>query len=279
MHGHSSILGLLAFILFITGSLFGCDVREDRGTCPCHITLDLSRAGEVSGQEALIRDGVVITMKSLDGLTSFCDSVPGSDSIRNIVLDGVQEVTYVLSAISGNCLSPNPFLGVKATGERPVAWMWADTFSVSEEDVTVPVVLHKNYATVCLDLVPGSLTGNVAVSLRDSVAGLLPSLEPVAGLRIVDLKPVYSGPSGTSSYVVRYEFNVLRHSDFPLWLDITDSRGATRSFAIGEYIRASGYDWNAEDLDDLALKVDLAFTSLTLSTQRWPRPYTSKIEI
>ena len=37
-----------------------------------------------------------------------------------------------------------------------------------------------------------------------------------------------------------------------------------RSFALGEYILQSGYDWNAEDLEDIRIEVDIVHSSLLL---------------
>ncbi|MBO7547737.1 MAG: hypothetical protein J6T07_04760, partial [Bacteroidales bacterium] len=37
-----------------------------------------------------------------------------------------------------------------------------------------------------------------------------------------------------------------------------------RSFAVGEYLAAAGYDWTAPDLEDIRLEIDLASTAVRL---------------
>jgi hypothetical protein len=60
-------------------------------------------------------------------------------------------------------------------------------------------------------------------------------------------------------------------------MHIVFSDRIVRTFALGSYIAASGYDWSAPDLVDLTLKVDISLTSVTVSTDLWSR--TEEMEI
>jgi hypothetical protein len=54
-------------------------------------------------------------------------------------------------------------------------------------------------------------------------------------------------------------------------MHIVFSDQVVRTFALGSYIAASGYDWTAPDLEDLTLHVDISLTSVTVSTDLWSR--------
>jgi hypothetical protein len=60
-------------------------------------------------------------------------------------------------------------------------------------------------------------------------------------------------------------------------MHIVFSDRIVRTFALGSYIAASGYDWAALDLEDLTLNVDISLTSVTVSTDLWSK--TEEIEI
>ena len=54
-------------------------------------------------------------------------------------------------------------------------------------------------------------------------------------------------------------------------LDMISEDGGVRSFAIGNYLPVSGYDWNSNDLHDAAITIDYAATSVTFTIDKWSR--------
>ena len=60
-------------------------------------------------------------------------------------------------------------------------------------------------------------------------------------------------------------------------MHIVFSDRVVRTFALGSYISAAGYDWTDPDLEDLTLTVDISLTSVTLSSDLWSR--TEEIEL
>ena len=65
--------------------------------------------------------------------------------------------------------------------------------------------------------------------------------------------------------------NVPRQKDNTLKLDIVSGDGAVRTFAIGNYIEASGYSWDSEDLKDIALEIDYSRTMLLFRIGAWEK--------
>jgi hypothetical protein len=60
-------------------------------------------------------------------------------------------------------------------------------------------------------------------------------------------------------------------------MHIVFSDRIVRTFALGSYIAAAGYDWTAPDLEDLTLQVDISLTSVTFSTDLWSK--TEEIDV
>ena len=71
------------------------------------------------------------------------------------------------------------------------------------------------------------------------------------------------------------EFLVLipRQYDASLLLDVNDGSDIVKTFALGEYIFASGFDWTAPDLGDIVVGIDYARTVLSLSVIGWDKTY------
>ena len=60
-----------------------------------------------------------------------------------------------------------------------------------------------------------------------------------------------------------------RQGDDSLLMHVVFSDRVVRTFALGSYIAAAGYDWTAPDLADLTLHIDFSVTSVTISTDLW----------
>ena len=68
-----------------------------------------------------------------------------------------------------------------------------------------------------------------------------------------------------------------RQRDDSLLMHIVFSDQVVRTFALGNFMAAAGYDWSAADLEDLTLNVDVSVTSVTISTDAWTA--TEEIEL
>ena len=75
----------------------------------------------------------------------------------------------------------------------------------------------------------------------------------------------------------RAALRLPRQGDDSLLMHIVFSDQVVRTFALGSYIAAAGYDWSAPDLEDLSLQVDISLTSVTISSDLWSR--TEDIEL
>jgi hypothetical protein len=61
-------------------------------------------------------------------------------------------------------------------------------------------------------------------------------------------------------------------------LDVEDDGSATlKTFAIGEYLQAGGYDWTAEELEDATVILDYYITGIRITYKGWDKEYSYDI--
>lgn len=51
------------------------------------------------------------------------------------------------------------------------------------------------------------------------------------------------------------------------------------TFALGEYLKAGGYDWSAPDLADVSVQIDCARLTIRLKIEKWSETYHFNVEI
>lgn len=61
-----------------------------------------------------------------------------------------------------------------------------------------------------------------------------------------------------------------RQYDDSMMLDIVDPQGRTEvSFKVGMMIKAAGYNWNSENLDDITVTIDYASLTISVEIENW----------
>ena len=80
---------------------------------------------------------------------------------------------------------------------------------------------------------------------------------------------------GKSSYIV----NLPRQRDASLMLEVNDGTQVLKTFALGEYVKACGYDWTEEELKDVTVGIDYARTQIRIAVQGWDEVYEFDIVI
>jgi len=244
---------LLITTLFLTS----CSVLEDRSECPCRLHIDLT---------GLPRSGEADLLLTLKG---------GSwHERRTCLLSGATErVTLTVPrgevALLAVCPSAPAYLSDDAGFEIPPGEdcpplrMGALTVDTRREEAFCKPELHKNYCLLTLKLVSeGPAPFPFAISLEGLISGLSPSGEPREGRFFYRLPPFRDGVRSVSA-------GIPRQRDGSLRMDILFTDEVLRSFALGEILLRQGYDWSAEDLEDVELELDFARTQLTLRTLLW----------
>lgn len=151
--------------------------------------------------------------------------------------------------------------------------------------MTVPVRLHKNFCRIDIQVM--DVDGEefpFKLRVRGNVNGYGLDGKPALGAFLCDAESseTESAGSGTESdgddsgaasestgYGHGYAVTVPRQTDDSLTLEIVTDDGVAKSFAIGNYISASGYDWTSADLKDICLEIDYARTVISFTIDKW----------
>lgn len=273
----------------------GCSVKEDRDLCPCTLVL------EFPDEDAeRLQNGVTVCMRgySDDGF-SLCDTllagraassggpdaVSGKWSYSYVVPKGNVDlaVAYSADGLAGELNSSGRWIEIDEWRPCPSIWTCCEKVSARTDRVTVPVRLHKNFCRI--DIQVRDVDGDefpFKLRVRGNVNGYGLDGRPARGAFLCDAErseteSAGSGTesdgddSGTASENTGYGYavNVPRQTDDSLSLEIVTDDGVAKSFAIGNYIAASGYDWTSADLKDICLEIDYARTVISFTIDKW----------
>ncbi len=133
------------------------------------------------------------------------------------------------------------------------------------EQIRETITMKKNHCVVTVMTEQGrdfchdmKVTGNVSGYTSDG--------QPEQGVFEYDLDP--------ERYDEGWKVVLPRQLDDSLLLQIDDGKGTVKTFSLGQYIVASGYDWDSIDLADVTVSLDYALTELKISIEGWESEYT-----
>lgn len=275
----------------------GCSVKEDRDLCPCTLVLEFPRE-----DAERLQDGVTVCMRgySDDGF-SLCDTlladraassggpdtVSGKGAYSYVVPKGDIDlaVAYSADGLAGELNSSGRWIEIDEGRPCPSIWTCCEKVSARAYRVTVPVRLHKNFCRI--DIQVRDVDGEefpFKLRVRGNVNGYGLDGKPARGAFLCDAErsETESAGSGTESdgddsgtasestgYGHGYAVTVPRQTDDSLILEIVTGDGVAKSFAIGNYIASSGYDWTSADLKDICLEIDYARTVISFTIDKW----------
>jgi len=226
---------LLTLLFFLSCTI----VKEDRNLCPCNLSVGLDAPGDVR----LIVEGRSFIMEAvLPGDTTVVWRVPRPD-VR-------------ITAVSGAGWDG----GVRIPpGEQcPPLYLGVGRVKTDSEEAHCSAPLHKSYCELSMNFVCPSGWKPMPVRVSGNVCGYGPGGGPLQG------EFSYStAPSAQGHCSVR----LPRQMDSSLLL----SMGGGWTFALGEYILQSGYDWAAPDLKDVSLDINISLTSILFRIGTWTR--------
>ena len=231
------ILGLVALV--------SCSVKEDRGDCPCYLTVDAERTVSV--------DGWFGTRSLFNVNGGFVDrQVP-----RGIV----------------DIVASHGRFSVPEGQQMDSLFARRIPVDTDGESAYARVTLCKNFATIELDfkdeddgrtdydlLATGTISG---VDAR--------SLNPVEGSFSFVPEPNTDGRG--------YAFRVPRQKDETLKLLLSKDGNTVETIDLGHLIAKTGFDWKAESLGDIAILCDLPAHTFTITVKEWEGPVTFEITI
>lgn len=257
----------------------GCSVKEDRDLCPCTLVLEFPRE-----DAERLQDGVTVCMRgySDDGF-SLCDTLLAGQAASDGSPDTISDkgsysyvvpkgdidlaVAYSADGLAGELNSSGRWIEIDEGRPCPSIWTCCEKVSARADRVTVPVRLHKNFCRI--DIQVRDVDGEefpFKLRVRGNVNGYGLDGKPARGAFLCDAERSETESAGSGH---GYAVTVPRQTDDSLTLEIVTDDGVAKSFAIGNYIAASGYDWTSADLKDICLEIDYARTVISFTIDKW----------
>ena len=243
------------FLLFL---VVACSVKEDREVCPCRLTLDFKGV-----DTTLVRRANILATSS-EGIVFF-DSVAVADFDKEYVRN-VPHRAMKINVWGGTGTDED--LQIPYGCECPHLYMHTFEPDLSGEECHEKILLKKNHCclTVLLD---GRDDMPYCLTFRGNVDGYGHDGRPSGGEFACVAYPAEDG----GSQVV-----VPRQKDSSLLLEVDDMKAPfTKTFAIGEYLDAAGYDWTATELDDADVVIDYYLTGIKITFKGWDKEYSYDI--
>lgn len=232
------ILGLVALV--------SCSVKEDRGDCPCWLTVEAEKSISISGWF-----GQTNLFKDHEG--GFVEKTVPRGIVDIVARHGT------LTAAEGSQMD-------SLFAQR----VWVNT---DAEFAGHTVKLNKNFATIELDFKDED-DGRTVYDLlaTGTVSGVdARTLEPVEGPFSFVPEPVTDGRG--------YAFRVPRQKDESLRLELSYNGSPVETIDLGYLIAKTGFDWKAESLGDIAILCDLPAHTFTITVKDWDGPVIFNITI
>lgn len=257
------IIPVLPALLLLIISLSGCSVKEDRNSCPCLLVLDMGGIAGGPGEDLLLsissergfsyRDTIMLSHLS----EKYRFMVPREDLLISCFSPS-KAVSYVPSDGAGFAAN---LVSIKPGEDCPAIRMSSGLVNSVADTAFLKIRLRKNYCRLRLRL---KRTGTEGASLSFKVDGKIAGYglmgEPVPG-------PFYARMSAEENEA--FIVNLPRQKDNSLILNIMDGLEVVRGLSLGVYIEASGYDWDAPDLEDIDMELDFDRSVLTLTINKW----------
>ncbi len=248
-----------------------CSIKEDRTDCPCLLRLDFS---QIPAQE---REGVLL-LGVREGESGDGSGKEGFSLDEVVNLGAVGDV-YELRVPRGgvwvnlwtetasDCIGEGGLV-IPFGEDCPPVKMHSAFVETDCETVTETVSLKKNYCRLTVNFSEERTSFPFDIAVRGNVDGYGMNGEPHAGEFSHYMRATLKSATDVSCSLC-----LPRQKDSALSLEIAEEASVLKSFALGNYIEGSGYDWSASELDDIVVTIDYARTRLSITVGEWERSY------
>lgn len=240
----------------------GCSVKENRTVCPCRLFLDFSEVDPSAVKSADFH------LSASDGFI-FTGTLESGSFTDDVVIDVPRTQIKVVSWCGAGGYASDGGVVIPYGEDCPPVYSHISDVEASGESVREVVVMRKNHCRMRINVI-GEEYEVMNLILRGNVNGYGNDGQPSKGRFAYKSTP---DASGEISAVLP------RQVDNTLVLEVDDGTDLSKSFAIGEYIESSGYDWTVPDLHDIIIDIDFAITHVSLTIMGWDKEYRYEIVI
>lgn len=253
----------ISLVIIVPAFLTSCSIKEVRGPCPCWLQVDVSSC---NGSDKLL-----VSAWNPDKV--FATKINVSD-YPDCYEKSVPKGEIAVSAIRGmkaSSLTGHDLL-VKSGNEADSIWAFASYVLALDESLRVKTALHKQFATVHLSIAKDA-SGGFPYKLRvnSNIAGFdVRDLSPVSGEFICSPQELAAG---------NFVFRLFRQKDDSFTVGLIKGGVSIGDLPVGEYVAKAGYDWSAEDLEDIYIGIDYIQSKATVSVEDWDEAVSFPIKI
>ena len=241
-------------VLFILVAV-GCSVKESREDCPCVMSLDFSEL-----DTAAIKSVSVLAM-SADGIV-FIDSIEAEAFGQRYEREVPKDMLNVnLWYGDGGMAADDCLLHIPYGVECPPIYLNCFVADTRSERFDKTVCLHKNHCRLTVEM-PHREELPYCLTFKGGIDGYDIDGNPSPGEFSCVAYPVDDG---------RAQVLLPRQLDSSLLLQVDDQAPHLKTFAIGEYLAAGGYDWNAEELADVTIVLDYSMNVISVKMSGWDK--------
>lgn len=255
---NTGILFLVLSVGMVAGT--GCSVKEDRADCPCYLNVSFKDSDRV---------GDIVGLLGWKELQEFRESVDVS-SVEGYWVKPVHRGQLILSVFSGlaNAGNESHYAVIPLGSQCDSLYAFHEGVDASGEQAFAEVSLHKQFCTVHLDIMKSAAQMQ---DYRFVIEG------NTCGFDLLDFSPVAGAfrfePKAAIGERVM-SFRIPRQVDDSLELGIWFKDGTgymenAGTFPLGKYIVRQGYNWDAVDLQDIYVKIDVVISRVVISVDGW----------
>lgn len=228
----------------------GCTVKENRDLCPAQLVLALP----------LMQEAAVLLLGTDAGFRT--DSLPAGLPEYRVAVPRGTPVPVMVRTPADLPFATEGEIRIPEGEDCPELRLFCRSYEIRGEMFRDSVRLHKNYCRLALRVVARDGSVPYAFTVAGGWNGYDPAGRPLEGPFRYRLRPDGEGAAS---------LRIPRQGDASLMLELVAEDGIVRSFAVGEYLCESGYDWTAEDLEDAEIRIDYARTFVTLVIGNWSK--------
>ena len=255
----SEVISLTGLVMLVVS----CSVKEDRDMCPCRLVLDMTDV------DTLVVKYAEIVATASDGY-GMRDTLEVGDFDEGYMLE-VPRGDVGVGVYFGACGSVDDrgSLEIGYGNECPPVYMHSSNVVADGELVVENVAMRKNHCIMTIQ-VQAEKEFPFRLEAKGGVDGYEPGGKPSVGdfMYAMDVDP--DGPC---------RLVLPRQTDNSLVLEVHDDSHALKTFALGEYVAASGYDWSEDDLRDIAITLDYSLTRVVISVEDWDHEHVFNVVI
>ena len=244
-------------------SCFSCSVKEDRAACPCMLVLDFSGNDTVSVRSARL------LVNASEGLC-LADTLTCGDFGEDYQVSVPRGEVNVMAWYGGDELVRwNEGLKIPYGEDCPEVYMDFFNLEAEGESVHKEVGLRKNHCKATI-YVKTEEVFPYRLLVKGEVDGYDPDGKPSSGYFRYELEL----SENMTGWVT-----LPRQRDESLSLEVCEGDTVLKVFTLGRYISATGYDWDAEHLEDLTLSLDYTHNVIGITIGEWDKGHHFDISI